>query len=104
MTLDDFEWFEWNFDEWTFVHKTHQLTAAKVYSYNGWHVVVAGMTPDEGIVVDLFDAAKAIATLMVAQQIERFPDVTRYGKRTPSIKPEEFPEGIFGMDRMLRRP
>ena len=102
MTLDDFEWVEWNFDKWYFMHKTHQLTAAKVYSYNGWHVVVTGMKPDEEIVVDSFDAAKTIATMLVAQQLERFPDAKRYGKRVKTIKPEAFPEGIFGVDRMLR--
>tara|TARA_R110000868_G_scaffold244958_2_gene501497 strand:- start:1847 stop:2155 length:309 start_codon:yes stop_codon:yes gene_type:complete len=102
MTLDDFEWVEWDFDKWTFIHKTHQLTAAKVYSYKGWHVVVTGMQPDEEIVVESFDAAKVIATLMVAQQIERFPDATRYGKRVKTIKPGEFPEGIFGMGHLRR--
>jgi hypothetical protein len=95
MTLDDFEWVEWGFDNWHFMHKTHQLTAAKVYPHNGWNVVVTGMKPDEEIVVESFDAAKTIATILAAQQMERLPDVTRYGKRVKTIRSKAFPKGVF---------
>lgn len=98
MTIDDFEWVEIRFDEWFFTHKERMFACAKVYPYNGWHVVVEGQRPGDELVVESFDAAKTIATMLVAQQMERLPDVTRYGKRTPNSKSQTVPKGVFRVD------
>jgi hypothetical protein len=98
MTTDDFEWVESGFDQWHFIHKTRNIAVAKVYPYNGWHIVINGSAPDEELVVESFDAAKVIATLMAAQQMERFPDVTRYGKRSTNASSKKIPRGVFKAD------
>jgi hypothetical protein len=89
MTIDDFEWLEYTgFDNWYLMHKTQRFAAAKIYNYNGWHVVVNGQAPSDDLIVDSFDAAKAIATVLVAQHIEEFPDATHYRPRAsdPTLK------------------
>jgi hypothetical protein len=99
MTIDDFEWVEYGgFDKWYLMHKTRNLAIAKVYPYNGWHVLIDGQGPGDDLVVESFDAAKTIATMLASQRIERLPDVTRYGKRTPNFKPQTVPKGVFGVD------
>lgn len=98
MTIDDFEWVEVQFDEWFFTHKERLFACAKVYPYNGWRIRIEGQGPEDELVVESFDAAKTIATMLAAQQMERLPDVTRYGKRTPNFKPQAVPKGVFGMD------
>jgi hypothetical protein len=99
MTIDDFEWVEYGgFDKWYLMHKTRHYACAKVYPHNGWHVLVDGQAPDGELVVESFDAAKVIATMLAAQQMERLPDVTRYDKRTPNFKPQTVPKGVFRLD------
>lgn len=98
MTIDDFEWVEFQFDEWFFTHKERMFACAKVYPYDGWHVLVEGQRPEDALVVESFDAAKTIATMLAAQQMERLPDVTAYSKRTPDALSKKVPKGVFGVD------
>jgi hypothetical protein len=95
MTTDDFEWVEATFDQWFFTHKDRLFACAKVYPYNGWHVVVEGQGPEDELVVESFDAAKVIATMLAAQQMEGFPNVTRYGKRSKNAPLQTIPRGVF---------
>ena len=96
MTIDDFEWVEYGgFDKWYLMHKTRHLAVAKVYPYNGWHVVVEGQTPEDALVVDSFDAAKTIATMLAAHHIGNMKDATRYLKRTSNFGPTTIPRGVF---------
>jgi len=88
MTIDDFEWVEYGgFDKWYLMHKTRLLAVAKVYQYKGWHVVVDGQATEDELIVESFDAAKTIATMLAVKQIERISDVNRYDKRTPNFRP-----------------
>ena len=98
MTADDFEWVETSFDQWYFTHKEYRFACAKVYPHNGWHVVVNGHAPEDSIVVESFDVAKTIATMLVAQQMEGLPDVTRYGKRTPNEPLKTVSPRVFKVD------
>jgi hypothetical protein len=99
MTVDDFEWVEYGgFDKWYLMHKTLHIAIAKVYSYNGWHVVIDGQPPSQGeLIVDSFDAAKTVATMLAAQQMERYQDENRYFKRTPKFTPQALSRGVFKM-------
>jgi hypothetical protein len=96
MTIDDFEWTEYGgFDKWYLMHKTRNLAIAKVYPYNGWHVVVDGQAPEDALIVESFDAAKTIATMLASQRIERLSNVNRYDKRTPNFGTQTVPRGVF---------
>ena len=99
MTTDDFEWIEHGgFDQWYFMHKERLFACAKVYPHNGWHVRLEGQRPEDELVVESFDAAKTIATMLASQQMERLPDATRYGKRTSDAPPKTVPKGVFRVD------
>jgi hypothetical protein len=96
MTIEDFEWVEYGgFDKWYLMHKTRRLAIAKVYSYNGWHVVIDGQRPEDKLIVDSFDAAKTVATMLAAQQMERYQNENRHDKRMPNFGTQTISRGVF---------
>ena len=103
MTIDDFEWVEHGFDTWYFQHKVRDFTVARLQSFNGWNVIVSGVyTTSDPLVVDSFDAAKALATLTVANNMERIPDATNFRPRALRAGPKTIPAGVFQMDKLRR--
>jgi hypothetical protein len=99
MTIDDFEWVEEGFDAWLLVHKQRDLTIAKLYSFNGWNVMVLKVySRNNPLVVESFDAAKAIATITAINNMENFPNADNYSKRASEYRPEKIPRGVFKVD------
>ena len=99
MTIDDFEWVEEGFDTWYFRHKVRDFTVARLQSFNGWNVIVSGVyTTNNPLVVDSFDAAKALATLTVANNMENYPNVNTYRTRAIPAGPQKIPKGVFRVD------
>jgi hypothetical protein len=99
MTIDDFEWVEEGFDTWYLVHKQRELTIAKLASFNGWNVIVLKVyTRNNPLVVESFDAAKAIATITAINNMENFPDANNYRTRAISAGPKKIPRGVFKVD------
>jgi hypothetical protein len=99
MTIDDFEWVEDGFDTWYLVHKRYDLTAARVHSFNGWSVLVLGVYSHKNpLIVESFDAAKAIATITAINNMENFPDATNYRTRAIPAGPKKIPRGVFKVD------
>ena len=99
MTIDDFEWVEDGFDTWFLVHKQRDLTIARLHSFNGWNVFVLRVHPrDNPLVVESFDAAKAIATITAINNMENFPDANNYRTRAIPAGPKKIPRGVFKVD------
>jgi hypothetical protein len=96
MTIDDFEWVVEGFVTWHLVHKQRDMTIAGLTSFNGWHVRVLGMySRSNPLVVESFDAAKAIATIMATTNMETYPDATNFRTRALRAGPKKIPKGIF---------
>jgi len=105
MTIDDFEWVEQGFDEYTLMHKTHELTLAAIRHFGGWKLWV--LLPVKGTTqiaetIDNLEAAKAIAMIHVSQNMGDYPDATRYRTRTARHRPSAFPKGVFKVGRVRR--
>jgi hypothetical protein len=99
MTTDDFEWVEYGgFDKWYLMHKTRHLAVAKIYHYKGWHVLVNGQAPEDALIVDSVDAAKTIAVIKAAQQMDGYKDENRYDKRMPNFGTQTVPRGVFKVE------
>jgi hypothetical protein len=99
VTIDDFEWVEEGFDTWLLVHKTREMTIAKLASFNGWNVIVLGVhSRKDPLVVESFDAAKAIATITAINNMENFPDAKTYRTRAIPAGPKKIPRGVFKVD------
>jgi hypothetical protein len=99
MTIDDFEWVEEGFDTWFLVHKRRDMTIARLHSYNGWNVLVLGVySRVDPLVVESFDAAKAIATVVAITNMENFPNANNYRTRALRAGPRKIPKGVFKMD------
>jgi hypothetical protein len=99
MTIDDFEWVEEGFDTWFLVHKRHDLTIARLQAYNGWNVLVLGVhSGKDPLVIESFDAAKAIATITAINNMENFPDASNYRTRALRAGPKKIPAGVFKVD------
>jgi hypothetical protein len=99
VTIDDFEWVEKGFDTWLLVHKRHDMTIARLQSYEGWNVIVLGVySRIDPLVVESFDAAKAVATITAINNMENFPDANNYRTRALRAGPQKIPRGVFKMD------
>jgi hypothetical protein len=99
VTIDDFEWIEEGFDMWLLVHKRHDMAIARLQSYNGWHVIVWGVySRTDPLVVESFDAAKAIATVTAINNMENFPNANNYRTRALRAGPQKIPKGVFKVD------
>jgi hypothetical protein len=99
MTIDDFEWVEEEFDTWLLVHKKREMTIARLQSFNGWNVIVLGVhSRKDPLVVESFDAAKAIATIAAINNMENFPDANNYRTRAIPAGPKKIPRGVFKVD------
>lgn len=98
MTLDDFEWVAEGFDVHLLVHKEREMTVAVIKNFNGWYIQVQEAAP-KGVLqienIDNFEAAKAIATIHVNQNMEWYPNVNTYRKRAIPAGPKEIPKGVF---------
>jgi len=99
MTIDDFEWVEEGFDTWFLVHKQREMTIARLQAFNGWNVIVRNVySSNNPLVVESFDAAKAIATITAINNMENFPDANNYRTRAISAGPKKIPRGVFKVD------
>jgi hypothetical protein len=103
MTIDDFEWVEEGFDVHVLIHKTREMTVAVVKHFNGWNVIVLKVySRNNPLVVESFDAAKAIATITAINNMENFPDANTYRTRAIPAGPKKIPRGVFKVDGVRR--
>ena len=102
LSLDDFEWVEYEFDRWELVHKEYAFAIAAAIYFAGWqvHVLfdVCNMTP---LHVDTLDAAQAVAQITAAQHTEKYDEqfnAKHYSRRVKDTGPPPFQRGVFKMD------
>jgi hypothetical protein len=110
MTIDDFEWVENGFDDYTLTHKRVNFKVARVVHFGGWWVHVSGeSTTSEPIVkhIEDLEAAKAVAMLYANKHMEKYDEYMRTRRppdrrKTQEFRPEAVPKGVFKVDRVRR--
>jgi hypothetical protein len=102
LSLDDFEWVEAGFDNWSLMHKTRNFTIALINNFNGWHVqVLFDASQKAPLHVDSLDAAKALAQMTAAPNMEQYHEYMRsraYSRRIKKDGPPSFRSRVFQVD------
>jgi hypothetical protein len=102
LSLDDFEWVEGGFDCWDFMHKTHNFTIAVIRNFNGWHVqVLFDASRETPLHVDSLDAAKALAQMTAAPNMEKYHEYMRsraYSRRIKKYGPPSVRSRVFQVE------